>query len=56
MADSRVKFNIEPEDVAPIRSRELLTKLKPEDLDLILREKAAGLRCGVFYWCSQNSM
>ena len=30
--------NIKPEDVAPVRSEELLVKLQLEDLDLILRK------------------
>ena len=30
---------IKPEDVATVRSRELLAKLELEDLDLILRER-----------------
>ena len=32
--------SIKPEDVAMVRSSELLAKLEVEDLDLILREKA----------------
>ena len=36
--------SIKPEDVATVRSSELLAKLKLEDLDLILRERRlAGL-------------
>ena len=31
--------SIKPEDVARVRSRELLAKLELEDLDLILRER-----------------
>ena len=31
--------SIKPEDVATVRSSELLTKLELEDLDLILRKK-----------------
>ena len=31
--------SIKPEDVATVRSSELLTKLELEDLDLILRER-----------------
>ena len=31
--------SIKPEDVATVRSRELLAKLELEDLDLILRER-----------------
>ena len=32
-------FSIRPEDVATVRSNELLAKLELEDLDLILRER-----------------
>ena len=35
--------SIKPEDVATVRSSELLAKLQLEDLDLILREGFAGL-------------
>ena len=41
--------SIKPEDVAMVRSSELLTRLELEDLDLILREKASlVLACGAF--------
>ena len=41
--------SIKPEDVAKVRSRELLAKLELEDLDLILREKASLVwACGAF--------
>ena len=33
---------VEPEDVATVRSRELLAKLQLEDLKLILRERRLG--------------
>ena len=36
-------YSIKPEDVATVRSSELLAKLDLEDLDLILREGSAGL-------------
>ena len=49
--------SIKPEDVARVRSSELLAKLQLEDLDLILREKASLVwACGAFEWCNQNSM
>ena len=41
--------SIKPEDVATVRSSELLAKLELEDLDLILREKASLVwACGAF--------
>ena len=41
--------SIKPEDVAAVRSSELLAKLGLEDIDLILREKASlVLACGEF--------
>ena len=41
--------SIKPEDVATVRSGELLAKLELEDLDLILREKASLVwACGAF--------
>ena len=41
--------SIKPEDVATVRSRELLAKLELEELDLILREKASLVwACGAF--------
>ena len=46
-----------PEDVAKVMWSEQLAKLELEDLDLILREKAALVWArGAFKWCSQNSM
>ena len=39
---------IKPEDVATIRSSELLAKLELDDLDLILRERSLHWACGVF--------
>ena len=49
--------SIKPEDVARVRSSELLAKLQLEDLDLILREKASLVwACGAFEWCNQNSI
>ena len=49
--------SIKPEDVASVRSSELLAKLQLEDLDLILREKASLVwACGAFEWCNQNSI
>ena len=50
--------SIKPENVAMVRSSELLAKLELEDLNLILRETKASLvlACGVLLWCSQNSM
>ena len=49
--------SIKPEDVARVRSSELLAKLQLEDLDLILREKALLVwACGAFEWCNQNSI
>ena len=38
-AMNRQICSIKPEDVARVRSSELLAKLQPEDLDLILRER-----------------
>ena len=41
--------SIKPEDVATVRSSELLGKLELEDLNLILREKASLVwACGAF--------
>ena len=41
--------SIKPEDVATVRSSELLAKLELEDLDLILREKTSLVwACGAF--------
>ena len=49
--------SLKPEDVARVRSSELLAKLQLEDLDLILREKASLVwACGAFEWCNQNSI
>ena len=49
--------SIKPEDVARVRSSELLAKLQLEDLDLILREKPSLVwACGAFEWCNQNSI
>ena len=39
--DRAMISRIKPEDVATVRSSELLAKFKVEDLDLILREKAS---------------
>ena len=42
--------SIKPEDVATVRSSELLAKHELEDLDLILREKASLVwACGAIY-------
>ena len=46
--------SIKPEDVATVRSSELLAKLELENLDLILREGFAGLGMWSIQWCSQN--
>ena len=47
---------IKPEDVAMVRSSELLAKLELEDLDIILRENALLVwACGALKWCNQNS-
>ena len=49
--------SIKPEDVARVRSSELLAKHELEDLDLILRERASLVwACGAIEWCNQNSM
>ena len=40
--------SIKPEDVAIVRSSELLAKLELEDLDLILREASLVWACGAF--------
>ena len=40
--------SIKPENVATVRSSELLAKLELEDLDLILREALLVWTCGVF--------
>ena len=48
--------SIKPEDVARVRSSELLAKLQLEDLDLILRERRLVWACGAFEWCNQNSI
>ena len=46
--------SIKPEDVARVRSSELLAKLQLEDLK---REKASLVwACGAFEWCNQNSI
>ena len=37
--DVKYQASIKPEDVATVRSSELLAKLELEDLDLILRER-----------------
>ena len=48
-AMSRQICSIKPEDVATVRSSELLARLELEDLDLILREKASLVwACGAF--------
>ena len=44
MAMIRQIFSIKPEDVATVRSSELLAKLELEDLDLILRERLHWFR------------
>ena len=45
----RQTYSIKPEDVAMVRSSELLAKLELEDLHLILREKASLVwACGAF--------
>ena len=50
-------YSIKPEDVARVRSSELLAKLQLEDFDIILREKASLVwACGTFEWCNQNSI
>ena len=41
---------IKSENVATVRSRELLAKLELEDLDLILRESSEGF-AGLDMWC-----
>ena len=49
--------SIKPEDVATVRSSELLAKLELEDLDLILRERRLRWFGHVerSKWCDQNS-
>ena len=59
--------SIKPENVARVRSSELLAKLQLEDLDLILRERRLRWfvclflllyvpvwACGAFEWCNQH--
>ena len=50
--------SINPEDVARVRSSELLAKLQLEDLDLFFEREKASLvwACGAFEWCNQNSI
>ena len=49
--------SIKPEDVARVRSSELLAKLQPEDLDLIFEREKASLvwACVVFGWCIRTA-
>ena len=52
--------SIKPEDLASVRSSELLAKLELEDLDLILRERRlhwfGHVERSSGHWCNQNSM
>ena len=50
--------SIKPEDVARVRSSELLAKLQLEDLKPHFEREEALLvwACGAFEWCNQNSI